>query len=274
MKKLSLLIIFSLIISPFSYAQKLKGNKNVTVEHRELDIFNTIIVKNNLKVTLEDSPVNKVRVETDENLQSAVETRVSNEVLEVYLSQEIRSKKTLDIYIGVTDLLQKIETLDNATISSDKDIHTGAIELISEDNSNINLKLISSDISIIGKDKSDLVLNLKADNNIIVNLEQNSAVLMNCSAYKVDIKLSDSSSLKPIGNCKELIISANSNVSMKGKDLLADYAAIESSDRSNIFVNVAKELIISAENMTEIFIYDNPKIFIEKFSDKSSLYKK
>jgi len=274
MNKPILIILLSLVFIPFSNAQKLKGNKNVIVDDREIEIFNTIVVKNNLTVILEESPVNKVRVETDENLQSAVITRVNNEVLEVYLSQEIRSKKALNIYIGVTDLLERIEAKDNAEIISKDEIHTGAIELITQDNSNVDIKLVSSDISIIGKDKSDLVLSLKADNNITINLEQNCAILMHCSAYKIDAKLTDSASLKPIGNCKELIINANSNVSMKGKDLLTDYAAIESTDRSNIFVNVSKELIISAENMTEIYIYDNPKIFIEKFSDKSSLYKK
>ncbi len=274
MKNSLLILLLSLVLVPLSNAQKLKGNKNVTIENRELDDFNSILIKNNLNVFLEESPITKVRVETDENLQSAVETRVNNDVLEVYLSQGIRRKKKLNIYIGVTDLLQKIEINDNATVIGNEDIHTGPIELITEDNSSLEMKLVSSDVSLLGKDRSDMKLNIKADNTISVILEQNSNIYLQCSAYKVDAKLGDASSLRPLGNCKELIVDASTNVSLKGKDLLTDYAAITAIDRSNIFVNVSKELIISAENMSEIFVFDNPKIFIEKFSDKSTLYKK
>lgn len=274
MKKLIFIILISLVFSPVSNAQKLKGNKNVTVENREIESFNTIIVKNDVHVILEESQENSVRVETDENLQSAIETRINNEVLEVYLSQEIGRKKTLKIYVGVTDLLQRIEVLDDAKITSETAINTGNIELITEDKAKLEVNIIAPDISVVGKDKSDMKLTLKADNNISVMLDENSYVTMQCSAYKIDVELLDSASIKPIGNCKELVIVSTGNISMRGKDLLTDYAAIEASDRSNIFVNVAKELIIISENMAEISIYDNPKIFIEKFSDKSTLYKK
>lgn len=269
-----LILLLSIALVPFSNAQKLKGDKNVTLEHRELDDFTSVVIKNNLKVFLEESPDSKVRVETDENLQTAVETRVVNDVLEVYLSQSIRSKKALNIYIGISDQVQKIEINDNANVFGKEDIHTGAIELITEDNSSLEMKLVSSDVTLTGKDRSDMKLTIKAENTIGVNLERNANVFIQCSAYKVDAKLADSSTLKPIGNCQELIVDANTNVSMKGKDLLTEYAAVVAIDRSNVFVNVAKELIISAENMAEIYVYDNPKIFIEKFSDKSSLYKK
>jgi len=269
-----LVLLFCIALVPFSYAQKLKGNKNVTIEHRELDDFNSVIIKSNLNVYLEESPVSKVRVETDENLQTAVETRVIDEVLEVYLSQSIRRKKALNIYIGITDLVQKIEINDNASVIGEEDIHTGAIELITEDNSSLEMKLVSSDVTLKGKDRSDMKLTLKVENTIGVDLERNTNVFMQCSAYKVEAKLADSATLRPIGNCQELIVDANTNVSLKGKDLLTEYAAVVAKDRSNIFINVAKELIISSENMAEIYVYDNPKIFIDKFSDKSSLYKK
>ena len=168
MKKLIFIFLISLVFAPFSNAQKLKGNKNVTLENREIDSFNTIIVKNDLHVILEESQENNVRVETDENLQSAVEIRVSNKVLEVYLSQDIRRKKTLKIYIGVTDLLQRIEVLDHAKITGEKSIHTGIIELITEDNGTLEVNIIEPDISIVGKDKSDMKLVRKAYNNINV----------------------------------------------------------------------------------------------------------
>ncbi len=274
MKIKVLLLLLSLTLAPISHAQKLKGNKNVVMDHRELDEFNSIIIKSNIDVFLEESPTSKVRVETDENLQSAVETRVIGEVLEVYLSQDIRSKKKLNIYIGVTDLLQKIEVQDNASVIGNEDIHANAIELITEDNSSLEMKVISSDIIVIGKDKSDMNLTLKIDNTISVELSENANISMQCSSYKVDAKLSDNATFRPIGNCKELIINAHASSNVKAKDLLTEYAAIEATDRTNIFVNVAKELIISSEKMSEIFVFDNPKIFIEKFTDRSSLYKK
>jgi hypothetical protein len=58
------------------------------------------------------------------------------------------------------------------------------------------------------------------------------------------------------------------------KDLLADTISMIALDRSDVAVNAAVKLEVTAENDAEVYIYDNPEIIIKKFSDKAVLFKK
>lgn len=275
MKKIILLLIVSMLSIHTTIAQKLKGNKNVITENREIESFDSIIIKDKINVILEESPINKVRVETDENLLSAVETRINEEgVLEVFLLQEIGRSKELDVYIGVTDTLQYIEIQDNAKVTCENEIHVANLNIVSKDNARIKLMFRADDIKITGLDRSDMELSLSVDKDITVMLDHNSSLDFTGSANKISALLKDSSSFKASGNCKELVTTSSENTKLQGKELLSDYADVKISDRSDVYVNVAKELIIDAEKMSEIYIYGTPKLFVDNFSDKSSLYKK
>jgi len=267
-------MLLSLLTINYSQAQKLKGNKNVTLENREIEPFTSILLKGKINVVLQESPIAKVTVETDENLQSAVETRVIDNVLEVYLSQEIKSKKALNITIGVTDSIQRIEAHDRVKITSENEIHTYATEIVAIGSASIQLNLRSKTLSIIGEEKSkfDLVVSVKDTLNI--DLKSKSALKMQSNAYKIKANITDSSSIKYEGICKEIEIDADGSTTIKGKDLLTDYAYINATGKSNITVNTARELTLYSDGSTSINLYDNPKIYIEKFGGKSILRKK
>ena len=274
MTRIILFFAISLLIIPISNAQKLKGNKNIITEERNVMDFSSILVKNKLNVFIEESSTNSVHVETDENLQVAIDTRVFDGVLEVYLSQEIKRTNTLNIYIGVTDSIQRIEAQDRANIIGKSVVHTGTIELIAKNYASINLILNSDELIILGRDKSSMELDVAVSKDISVVLEQRSYIKMNASANKINASLTDNTTLKLSGKCKELITTTNANASIKAKDMLTDYADIKATDRSNVYVNVKEEIIINAVEMSEIYIYDDPKIFIDKFTGKSTLYKR
>lgn len=275
MKKIIFLLTFSLFfISTIDAQEKLKGNKNVITQHREIGFFDAILVKDDLKVFITESPINKVSVETDDNLQVAVETRIADNTLEVYLSNPISRKKKLNIYIGVTDSIHRIEGRDHATIIGENEIHTNNIEVIAHDNATIKMSFRTTNFSATAQDRSDLNCSVSATNAINVSLEQNASFKSQASCEIFTASLSDSASLKPTGNCQEIIVISNDNGSFRGKDMLTDYASIQATDRADVFINASKELIINSENNAAIHIYNNPKIFIEKFVDKSSLHKK
>jgi len=275
MKNIILVLVLSMLTTINSIAQeKLKGNKNVITQHREIENFNSILVKDNLKVFITESPVSKVSVETDDNLQIAIQTRVSNNVLEVYLSQPISRKKKLNIYIGVTDSIQRIEARDHSTIIGENEIHTNDIELIAHDNAKIKMSFRTTNFTAIAQDRADLNCSISASEAINITLEENTSFIMQATCTIFSASLSDSASLKPSGNCQEINVISTDNGSFKGKNMLTDYASVQATDRADVYINVSKEVIINSENNATIHLYDNPKISIEKFVDKSSLHKK
>lgn len=274
MKKITIILLLSLLSVNYSQAQKLKGNKNVTIENREIEPFSAIVLRGKIDVTLQESPMGKVTIETDENLQSAVETRVVDAVLEVYLSQEIKYKKALIITIGVTDSIQLIETHDRVRISSENEIHSNSTEIVALGKSSVQLNLRSNSIVLRGEEKSNFNLVLSVKDTLDIFLKSKSSLKMQVNAYKIKASITDSSSINGEGICKEINIDADGSTSFKGKDLLTDYADIKNTGKSNITINAAKELILYSDGSVMTNLYDNPQIIIKKFSGKSTLKKK
>ena len=87
------LILFILFSFQNVNAQKLKGNKIVTIVDRELESFHSIIVSDKLEVNLIPSRNSGVSIETDENLHVAIGTEISAGVLSISLDQKIQRKK-------------------------------------------------------------------------------------------------------------------------------------------------------------------------------------
>ncbi len=275
MKKITFLIVLSFLFTVNITAQeKLKGNKVVVIQHRDVADFNSISIKDNLKVFINESPTNKVSVETDENLQDAIITRVSNGVLEIYISQPIKRKKKLNITIGVLDSLKHIEVRDNASLIGDNEMQTGDLELFAQDNAKIKMNFRSSNITITAQNRSDLEIGISTKGIVTIDTKQTAAVRAQINCSKLTVTLSESSLIKPSGNSEEIIVVANDNGTFKGKDLLSDYATIEASDKSDVYINASKELLINIENNAELYIYANPVFTIEKFADKSTIFKK
>ena len=270
--------IVILIISVFAFqttqAQKLKGNKIISVENREIADFSSILIKDNLEVFFTKSLENTVSVETDENLQFAVRTEVINGVLEIFLSDEIKRKKELNIHIAINESIEQIEAQDHVKIKSESELHIDNLKLIAKDQASIELILKTKSIALIVDDKSDIKLALTNSGDIDVILEQSASLEMQSTSYKTTAILHDKSSFKSNGNCKELVLTVDTNANFKGKNFLTDYADVNLSDDANVNINVSNEIIIKSEDDAKLYLFGNPRITMEKFSDTSTLYKK
>lgn len=274
MKKIYLLILCSLFITiSLSAQEKLKGNKDVITQEREISNFTSLIIKDDFKVFITESATNKISIETDENLQDVVKTRVSDNILEIFLAQPIARKKKLNIYLSLTDSIQYIEVFDKVKIIAENDIHAKDIKLIAHDKADITMNLIANNVVLHTQDKSDIESVIDASENLSVTSEQSSAIKTRLTCEVFTAIVSDTSSLKPVGSCKEIILTTNDRGSFKGKDMLTDYASIISLDKSNIYINVAQEVIINSEQSSDVYLYGDSKISIEKFTDKSTLHK-
>ena len=275
MKKNIIILFLSILSIPIISAQKLKGNKNVTVEQREVPAYNAIAVRDKINVIFTASEVPDVRVETDENLQSTVEVRVNNEmVLEVFLVQEISRKKALNIFIGVPESILQIEAQDKVKIKTEGSINAKSLSITAKDYADLELNLNCDELFVAAQDKTNTKIIAKNTKNIQLTLNDKSFVKAQINTAKIDASVQDYASLNLEGKCEEFVLQTDGNTNIKAKSLESDYADIKALDRPNIYVNVSKEIIISVEDMTEIYLYNEPKIFIDKFTGKSSLYKK
>jgi len=274
MKNLSIFTIL-VIFSLNCFAQtKLKGNKNVITQNRDVEFFNKIVIKDDLKVIISNGSKAEVIVETDENLQDAIITRSESGTLDIYISQPIATSKQLMVYVSVLDTLLTIETRDKALVISDNEIITNQLHLMSFDKSTQKMICHATNVNIEAEGTSDMELTLIADETTIIKSEGNSNLKLNLKTDSFDCFIQNSASVKPVGNCKTIKINSNDNGNYSGKEMLAENMMIEALDKSDVSVNASKNLEIDAQNDAEVYIYNNPKIILKQFADKAVLFKK
>jgi len=274
MKNLSITIILA-ILTINGFAQtKLKGNKKVITQSREVEYFNKIVVKNDLKVIFSNGTRAEVSVETDENLQDAITTRSEGGTLDIYISQPIATSKQLMVYVSVVDTLLTIETRDKASITSENEIITNQLNLMSFDKSNQKMICHANKINIEAEGSSDMELTLIADEATNIKAEGNSNLKLNLKTNSFDCFIQNSASVKPVGNCKTININSNDNGDYSGKEMLAEAIVLEALDKSEVSVNASENFEIEAQNDVKVYIYSNPKILLKKFTDKAVLFKK
>lgn len=267
------LVLALFTTAAISSQEKLKGNKEITSENRNISNFSSIEVIDNLDVHLIFSENQSVTVGTDSNLQDAVFTEVSNDVLTIKLNAKIIRKKELKVTVRVNSDLKNIFSYNNSRVFSKNSLNIDSLNISTFDNSNINLKLNSKLVTINAKKTSDLKFEILSDHLVIRN-EESASIDGNVNTNTIEATTLDRSNLHLNGHTQSLNLEAIGNSSFKGKDLETTTTLVNASNNSKAQIHCIKSIDISTKNSAEIFIYANPVITITEFFDKSSIHKK
>lgn len=266
-------IIIFLATSTITSQDKLKGNKILTTENRGISDFTKIEVIDDLNVTLVYNDEQSVTVETDSNLQSAILTIVNNGILTIRTDEVIGRNKGLNVYLKVNKNITKINTYNNATVSSNNSIIIDNLSINAYDSSEINLKLNSKDIAIIGKGSSKLNFEILSTNTTL-NVEGYSKIIGSVNTKNIALNMLDKASITLIGIADDLELESHGSTSFKGKDFTTKNATIKANNDSTIYISSTEKINLYSNNETEINIYANPEIIVHEFYDKAIIRKK
>jgi hypothetical protein len=275
MKTKSKLLAFLFIFCVgYSQAQeKIKGNKEVTIEDRQLNDFHSIEIVDDFLVEILYNENQSVAITADSNLHQYISTVVENGVLTLKISENVIRSKSLTATIKVNKNLLEINGYNKAKIESKNMVVIDSLTINAFDNSDFNLKLNSKSVSVNSKKTSSINLNLLSD-NLFIRAEESSKIDLNLNAKNVRITALDKASIAAQGTANLFEIEAQGNSSFKGKSCQFSEALVNASNGSKISVNALENLTILARNASEIFIYGTPKISLMEFFDKAILYKK
>jgi len=252
---------------------KLKGNKILSSENREISDFSKIEVIDDLDVILVYNDDQSVTVETDSNLQSTILTTVKDGILTIRTEEVIGRNKGLNVYIKVNKNITEINTYNNATVSSNNSIIIDNLIINAFDSSEINLKLNSKDITIIGKSSSKLNFEILSTNTTL-KAEGYSQIKGSINTKTIALHMLDKAGITLIGIANDLELESYGSTSFKGKDFTTKNATIKANNDSTIFINSTETINLYSNNDTEINIYSNPEITIHEFYDKAIIRKK
>ena len=271
--RIAILMLFISIPSHLSAQVKLKGNKIVITEDRNISDFNKIEIKDNIDVVITQGSDKSVSVESDENLLPAVFTEVRGEVLTIKLSKKIIKKKVLKVYITIDDFIDEINAYDRAEVNADGTLNLDHIIINAEGNSKIIMDIKCTLFSLNNNESANVNLTVNTE-KALINSNKTGRMKLNISAGEMEVLCQGNSTTELVGNSESLLVNAENKSNLKAGTLECDEVTVNASDASDVHVNSKNSITISAINSAEVYIYNDPEITIERFADKAILRKK
>ena len=275
MKNITLLLLTVFGFSTLSFAQdveKIKGDRNLTIEQTYIDGFKKIIVGEDFNVELFYNKKPSVEIETDGNLHEHIDIKVVDSVLTITTSREIRSKK-LNIKVNYGDAFSDIEVKDEAEVRSLTSLELGDATLKTSGSARAYLNIKANSFSFISTEKSKVKLNVTAP-KVTVEISDNTKMdaLINATDVKMDLYQRASADIE--GSVTNLNLRTDNNSQLNGKNFTTTTCAVLAELDSDVYLEVTDAITIDASGASEIYLFGNPKITINTFTGTVKLQKK
>ncbi|MDG1731315.1 MAG: DUF2807 domain-containing protein [Algibacter sp.] len=276
MTKLLSILFFGLLISNTSFAQnieKIKGNRIVTIIQTDIESFHTIALDEDFEVEIIYDKNPYVQIETDENLHEVIEFQVIDSVLTFNKTLKITSKKKLNIKVTYNDAFRHVETTDDAEIVSLLTMDIENFSLKSSGSSKAGLTLKSNTFDFSGDDKSKVKLNVTSE-NCILNLSGNGKVEALINTSILSTSLYQRAIVNIEGSCDISKIDLDNNSEFNGRNFTINTCDIVCAISSDAYLEVLKDITIEASGTSAVYLYQNPKLIVNKLTDTAKIQKK
>ncbi|PYE82049.1 putative autotransporter adhesin-like protein [Winogradskyella epiphytica] len=276
MKKTLLILLFMLAAITMATAQsaeKIKGDRNVTIKQTFIDDFHSIVVDGDFSIEVIYNSKPSVNVEADDNLHEVIQFEVVDGILTFVETMRITSKKRLNITVNYSDGLKHIETKGDGEIRSLTSMELKDVTLVTSDNSRAYLNINAKSFNYKSSGKSKTRLNLTADSTII-ELSDNSKLdaLVNSKVANFDLYQRANAVIE--GTANSSVFRLNSSAKFDGSKFDVKSADATTEDSSDLTLFASNAINIAASGNSEIYLFGNPAITITKFEGTTKLQKK
>ena len=271
------LLTFLLITNGLFLSQaqddKVKGDRNVTIKQTYVNDFSQLVLNDDFEVDLVYNSKASVEIEADDNLHEVIQFDVTNGTLNLTSGKRIVSSKKLHITINYAMPLTYIEVNDKAELRSLTSLELGDLELKTTGNSRTYLNVNAKRFNYNAIDKSRMRLNLSADStSFILSDDTKMDALVNSKTTNFDLYQRADATIE--GTAETGLFRLDNSSNFIGKNYTITDANITIEGNSDLSIMVNSTLILKASGDTEIYLYGEPKITLEKFTGTTKLQKK
>ena len=272
-----ILILFISCALPFLSSgqdrEKIKGSRDVTIEQTYVDGFNKIIVGEEFSVEIIYNSKSSVEVEADNNLHEYINFEVVDSTLTFKTTADITSKRKMAIKVNYSQKLKYIETREDGEIRSLTSLELANAELKTSGSSKAYLNIKANDLKLVALDRSRLRLNLTTQ-NADIELSDNVKLeaLLNTKGLKMGLFQRASADIE--GTATETILRTDNNSQFDGKNFTSSTCQITAEVDSEVYIEVTESLDLEASGSSQVYIYNNPQINLNRFTDTAKLQKK
>ncbi len=231
--------ILALLVSScnpaFNFANGIKGSGNITTETRVADQdFKSIKVSQGIKVNVEQSDNKSITVETDDNLQQHIITKIENGVLIIESNNSYNTTETPLVNV-------KMPIINGLNASSGSEINSSET-------------LISNNMNVKSSSGSSINITVEAD--------------------AISLESSSGSSIEASGKALKLETSSSSGSKIDAKDLMANEVVSQTSSGSSTSVYPILKLEAKANSGSSITYYKIPNSISKEENSGGSVSEK
>lgn len=275
MKKIHLLL-FTLLITTFSFAQKkekIKGTKIVTVAQKEIGSFENIEIEDNLEIFLAKGGTQGLEIEADENLHEVIMAELNGTTLRLYTAKEVTGSKKLSIRITYTENLKSITAKNEVVLNSLTDLQLDTIAIKNLDYSKSYLNVKSGNFSLSLNDKTTAELNLQAESTTI-ELSKSAQLKALIASPEVKIDMYQKAVATIEGDAANAKIRLDNNANFTGRKFSVKNLELISESYTTNVVNALETVSISVSGKSQTQLLGKPKVTMVNFADSAVIYKK
>ncbi len=272
-KRMMVLILLIGSVQTFSQKlEKIKGSKNVILSEVLLDSINSIELYKDIKLTLRSGNENKLIIHADDNLHEVINIDINEGKLSLSLLYRIRSKKEFELTLQLSNL-EEIILNNNSELTNLNYFKSDELHIILNDKSEANLLFDSNSIVFEGNDSSKAEVSFKAK-SINYKMLGKSKIKGISNTELVKFTAQDRAVITLMGKSESMFINASESSKVKLISFISDIAEVNAEEKSDVYLNVKEDIVISAVDDSKVYIYGNAEIDLKEFEDKASLYKK
>jgi hypothetical protein len=275
MKKTILLIVI-LFTGSIGYSQsknKIKGSREVVTESKDLDKkFNALEVSDNITVSISTGNKNTYVLKTDANLVDEVQFIVINNVLKISTSKKISNFKELEVNLQVVEI-NRIILKDDAIVKTDKTLKCDYILVDANNSSKFDLEIEADDIQVNMYKNSYGKISFEAKN---LQLEMNDRTDLKgkIDTDKLKVILKNKAELTLSGDSKDSEFRLENSADLDAKKMDSRNAVLFSSNSSDVYLKVSRNLDVTSDGKSKIYVYGKGDVHLKGFTDKSQIIKK
>jgi len=275
MRKITVIIALILSSSSIINAQdleKVKGNRELSINLTYVDEFEKIVVGEDFEVELFYGKKPSVEIEIDSNLHEYIDIQVVQGVLTLKTTRDIREKQ-LNIKVNYGDTFKDIEVNEDAEIRSLTSLEIPNASLKTTGSAKAYLNIKAEQFSFTAIDKAKVKLNITANTaTIVMSDNARMEALINSPETKIDLYQRVDATVE--GSAADFTIRADNDSKFDGKNFTTKNATVNAEISSEVYTEVTDLITIEASGSSEIYLYGNPKININRFTDSAKIQKK
>lgn len=258
---------------------KIKGNRDVKIEQVSVTAFKSISVGNELDVELTKSSNPSVTLQADSNLHSIIKFEVKDSVLNFEITKNVTRSKKFKVIIRYTDDLRSIVLNGDVDVESENTIELPEFSLTLNDDAKIDADILADKFVFQNNNDSNLKLFtncvLKVESkSAFIEVKKNSNNIIDINTENLNITAHDNADLNIEGFTYNLELSALNSSSVNGENLLTNVTKINTTEKSDVAINVSESVTINAKGTSKIELYGEPKIVIDNFTNEAIIAKK